>query len=312
MTPLIRLNYPELLRDATKLSYNDPLTGSSPDIELSVIDRGTVPIRAKATLDVEIGRANSPYWLRAGLFEVDRILKQKDRTRTIAATGLPLSDPELKIKREASYADYRLADILTEIAARYSLTVFTRDLPPIEFSQLAQTNQSDLDFLNSLGNRLGAIFKIENKQLIFSLLIELEKREPLFELNSIDFFDYSETILGDRTYQYINYEIVLFGDKQIIRVEDDRVSNGEILEYRGAAVSADDPDLFVIAAREQLRQINSANYLFNCGVLGRHDLIAGSTFLLDGRLAFVDRALHTIDTQGGEWLCTLNCRYLPT
>jgi hypothetical protein len=313
-TPIVKLNYPQLVPEIVKVTYSDPLTGSSPDIELNVIDKGKLPVKAKDTLQLELGRANSPYRLRAGLFEIDRIGMQDPitRVRTIAATGLPLSDPELKVKRDADYSQYRLGDILTEFAARYGLSVFTRDLPLIEFSQLAQTNQSDLDFLNSLGNRLGALFKIENKQLIFSLLIELEKRAPIFSISNKDFFSYSETVLNEEVYQYIDYEIVLFGDRQMVRVEDDRIKNGLVKFYRGAAISADDPDLVVIAAREQLRQINGANYLFNIEILGRYEIIAGSTFLVDGRLAFVDRAVHTIDIEGKkDWIVALNCRYLP-
>lgn len=312
--PIVRLNYSQLIPDLAKVVYSDPLTGSSPDIELSVANRGNLPVRAGDTLELELGRVNSPYRLRAGFFEIDRIGMQDPVTsvKTIAATGLPLSNPELKTKRDADYSQYRLVDILTEFAARYDLTVFTRDLPSVEFSQLAQTNQSDLDFLNSLGNRLGALFKIENNQLIFSLLIELEKIPPKFSISKTDYFSYNETVLNTEIYQYIDYEIVLFGDRQTVRVEDDRVSNGAIKSYRGAAISADDPDLVLIAAREQLRQINGANYLFNIEISGRHEIIAGSTFLVDGRLAFVDRAVHTIDIEGKkDWICALNCRYLP-
>jgi len=311
MPSLIRLNYPRLITDVVKLSYSDPLTGGSPDIELSVIDRGIIPIAPKATIELEIGRVDSVYRLKAGLFEVDRISLQNN-LRTIAATGLPLSDPQLKLKRDADYSEYRLIDILEEIAERYQLSVFTLDLPDIEFSQIAQTNQSDLDFLNGLANRIGAVFKIENRELIFTLLIDLETRPPLFAINSTQFINYSETILGTETYQYIDYEVVLFGDREYIRVEDTRVSNGKIITYRGAGVGADDENLMVIAARDQLRRINGANYLFDFEILGDWRMIAGSVFTLDGRSAFVDRVIHTIDTQDKlDWVASLSCRYLP-
>jgi hypothetical protein len=300
-----------LITDIVTISYSDPLTGGSPDIELSVVDRGVIPIAPKATIELEIGRVESPYRLRAGLFEVDRISLQNN-LRTIAATGLPLSDPQLKLKRDADYSEYRLIDILEEIAERYRLSVFTIDLPDIEFSQLAQTNQSDLDFLNGLANRIGAVFKIENRELIFTLLIDLETRPPLFAINSTQFINYSETILGTETYQYIDYEVVLFGDREYIRVEDTRVFNGKIITYRGAGVGADDENLMVIAAREQLRRINGTNYLFDFEILGDWRMIAGSVFTLDGRSAFVDRVIHTINTQDKlDWVASLSCRYLP-
>lgn len=311
MTSLIRLNYQRLIADITKLSYSDPLTGGSPDIELSVIDRGLIPIAPKSTIELEIGRTDSPYRLRAGLFEVDRIGLQ-DNLRTIAATGLPLSDTQLKLNRDGDYAEYRLIEVLEEIAERYSLSVFTQDLPNIQFSQLAQTNQSDIDFLNGLANRIGAVFKIENRQLIFTLLIDLETRPPLFSINSTQFINYSETILGIDNYQYIDYEVVLFGDREFIRVEDDRVSNGKIITHRGAGIGADDENLLIISAREKLRQINGANYLFNFEILADWRMIAGSVFTVDGRSAFVDRVVHTIDTEAKrEWVATLSCRYLP-
>jgi uncharacterized protein YaiE (UPF0345 family) len=90
------------------------------------------------------------------------------------------------------------------------------------------------------------------------------------------------------------------------------VSNGKIITYRGAGVAADDENLMIIAAREQLRQINGANYLFDFEILGDWRMIAGSVFTVDGRSAFVDRVIHTIDTQDKlDWVASLSCRYLP-
>lgn len=312
MPPIVKLNYPHLIRDVTKLTYNDPLTGGSPDIELTVIDRGMLPVALKSSLELELGRSESPYRLRAGIFEVDRIMTG-DRTRTIAATGLPLSDPQLRVKRDGDFAEFTLVEILQEFADRYSLSIFTRDLPDIEFSQLAQTNQSDLDFLNSLATRLGSVFKIENRQLIFTQMIDLESRSPLFEIRSSELVNFSETILGTEIYQFIDFEVVLFGDTEFIRVEDDRVSNGKVIEYRGAGVNADDENLLIIGAREKLREINGANHLFTIDLPGDWRMIAGSTFLLDKKIAFIDRVVHTIDTGGKNfWSAALNCRYLPT
>lgn len=310
MPPIIKINYPRLVQDAIKVTYSDPLTGNSPDIELTVFDRGILPVAIRSQLELEIGRSESPYRLRAGIFEVDRIMTS-DRMRTIAATGLPLSDPQLKTLRDEDFAEFMLIDILQFFADRYSLTVFTRDLPEIEFSNLAQTKQSDLEFLNSLANRIGAVFKIENRQLIFTLLIDLEKRLPLFSLETSEIIKFSETILGTEIYQYIDYEVVLFGDTEYIRVEDDRVSNGKVTEYRGAGVGADDENLLIISAREKLRQINGANHLFEIEVMGDSRLIAGSTFTINKKLAFCDRAVHTIDASKGIWVAALSCRYLP-
>jgi hypothetical protein len=313
MSPLIKLNYSHLVRDAIKLAYNDPLTGGSPDIELTVVDRGYAPIAVKDALELEIGRTENVYRLRAGIFEVDRVDRVGgDRLRTIAATGLPLSDPQLKVKRDEDYAEFKLIEILQIVAERYDLSVFSRNLPDIEFSQLSQSNQSDLEFLNSLAARIGAVFKVENRQLIFTLLIDLEKREPLLSLKSTELIKQSETVLGAGLYQFLDYEVVLFGDREYIRVEDDRVSNGLVKEYRGGGVTADDENLLRIAAREQLRQINSGNHLFTIDVPGSWQMIAGSVFLFDNKPAFCDRVTHTIDMSSKNfWSATLSCRFLP-
>jgi hypothetical protein len=313
MPPLIKLNYSDLVKDVVKLTYNDPLTGGSPDIELTVIDRGYVPIAIKDALELEIGRTESPYRLRAGIFEVDRVdCVSGAQVRTIAATGLPLSDPQLKVKRDEDYAGFKLIEILKNIAKRYELSVFSRDLPDIEFSQLAQTNQSDLEFINSLASRVGAVFKVENRQLIFTLLIDLEKRDPLFSIKLTELMRQSETVLGSGIYQFLDYEVILFGDRSYIRVEDDRVANGLVTQYRGGGVTADDENLLMIAAHEQLRQINSANRQFTIDIPGTWQMIAGSVFLFDGKPAFCDRVTHTIDTGNRNfWSATLNCRFLP-
>lgn len=313
MPPLIKLNYSHLIKDAVKLVYNDPLTGGSPDIELTVVDKGYTPIAVKDALELEIGRTESVYRLMAGIFEVDRVDRVGgDKLWTIAATGLPLSDPQLKVKRDEDYAEFKLLEILKIVAERYDLSVFSRNLPDIEFSQLSQTNQSDLEFLNSLATRIGAVFKVENRQLIFTLLIDLEKREPLFYIRTAELIKHTETVLGTGVYQFLDYEVVLFGDREYVRVEDDRVSNGRVMTYRGGGVTADDENLLRIAAREQLRQINSGNHLFTIDVPGSSQMIAGSVLLFDGKPAFCDRVTHTIDTGSRNfWNATLNCRLLP-
>lgn len=289
--------------DPIALTYSDPLSGASPDVELELVGA----IESGTLFDIEIGYKGQTQRLRAGLFEVDRS-NRRDRTWIVSATGLPLSDPELKAKRDEDYSETALLEILKEVGDRYQLTVFAPNLPNIVFSQLQQAQQTDLEFLSELARRVGAVFKIENKNLIFTPVLDLEKQAPSFQVRSPECISYSEEITSTDRYQFLDYEVILFGDVEKIRVEDDRLSNGKVTTYRGAGVTADDDELLKLMAIEKLREINGQGHTFSIEIIGTPDLIAGSSFVFDGQKAFCDRALHRIDR---AWISTLQCRFIP-
>lgn len=294
---MIYSNYQQLITDCISFSYNDPITGKSPDIEFTIIDRGIIPIAIGAQVSIEIGSNQGPYRLDAGIFEVDRLVR-RDRQWEIGATGLPLGSTAFtRDSREADYADFLLADILQEIADRYNLSLFTPSLPDIEFSQLLQ-NESDLEFLNKLAVRLGSIFKIENNQLIFTSLIELEKRSPIFAIAQKDLIKSVENIISTNLYQFLDYG---FGDNEILRVEDSRVANNAIARYTDVAANPDDSEaLLAIAASEYLRKINGSGCTFSVEIPYLSSAVAGSVFLLDGRPIFCDRVTSSFQKAEGK------------
>ena len=84
----------------------------------------------------------------------------------IQGRGADFTD-ELKSQRSYTYKDMSIGDIVQQIASRHgkSATV-TGALANMKFKMLAQTEESDMNFLTRLAMRHDAIFTIKNGQFI--------------------------------------------------------------------------------------------------------------------------------------------------
>lgn len=300
-------NHPWLEKRVVGLSYADPLRGASPDIELGIVrENPELPVLPGEIVEVAIAYEGEQYQLKAGSFEVDKI-EMTSTVVTIQATGLPLNNPDIKRKRDNDYSETLLSEILQDVGDRYGLTPFTPNIPEIGFSNLQQTQQSDLEFLQQLAGTLGAVFKIESARLIFTLLTDLELRSPTFSLKSSGLIR-KDSVSSVKRYQFLDYEVMLFGELETTRVEDKRVSNGAIAFHRGAGLMADDENLMVLGAKEKLRQFNGEGWELDLQLAGNPYLVAGSTFLLDGEMAIVEKVTHRVIP---GWNSTIVGRFIP-
>ena len=73
---------------------------------------------------------------------------------------------EIKKKRNRSYENITLCDLIKKIADRNSLK-FRCDFSDVFFKHLAQTDESDLNLLNRIAQMYNATFNIKNDTLIF-------------------------------------------------------------------------------------------------------------------------------------------------
>lgn len=304
------LSHPWLNPFVKEFSYSDPLRSQSPDFDLTISRYSEdLPIYPGELVEVAIAYKGEQYQLNAGSFQVDKVSVNSNKY-TIQASGLPLNTTDIKEQRDNDYSEQYLSEILEDVASRYALEVFTPNLPDISFSNLQQTQQSDLEFLNQIANTLGAVFKIESNRLIFTSLLDLEMRSPTFSLDSKNllFDTRTDEITAINQYQFLNYEIMLFGELLEIQVEDSRISNGKSTNFRGAGLLADDDNLMELGAREKLRQINGEGWKTSFSCAGNPYLVAGSTFYLDGRLAFCDRVRHEVSS---FWIASIDARFIP-
>ena len=99
-----------------------------------------------------------------GLYRVENTTKDS-KTLSIKATGVNFGE-NFKVKRNITYKKVSIKDIVSQIAQRHELKVKS-DYDDYNLDSQAQTNESDMHFLNRLAKEYNAIFNVKNDTLYF-------------------------------------------------------------------------------------------------------------------------------------------------
>lgn len=127
-----------------------------------------------------------------GSFQVQTTIREKNHSLSICATGVNFSN-ELKEKRDLTYEKISIKQICSQIADRGGLKLKS-DFDEVYVVSQAQSNESDLHFLNRLAKEYNAIFNIKNDTLIFTKKIKEEKKNsdlPGYTINADDCENFS-------------------------------------------------------------------------------------------------------------------------
>ena len=99
-----------------------------------------------------------------GLYKVQRTNKNFTQL-SISATSVDFSD-SFKVKRHITYSNLSIKQIISQVASRHSLKVKC-DFDDLYILSQAQTNESDMHFLNRLAKEYNAIFNVKDNTLYF-------------------------------------------------------------------------------------------------------------------------------------------------
>ncbi|WP_342221331.1 phage late control D family protein [Candidatus Fukatsuia endosymbiont of Tuberolachnus salignus] len=137
------------------------------DIELDDSDGELALPRRGVTLSVSLGWQGEAL-IHKGTFTVDEIEHSGAPDKlTLRGRSADFRD-SLNIRREQSYHNVTLGDILTLIAQRNKLTAaLTPTLAAITITHIDQTNESDGNFITRLAQQQGAIAAIKKGTLLF-------------------------------------------------------------------------------------------------------------------------------------------------
>lgn len=127
-----------------------------------------------------------------GSFLVQTTTRDKKHILSISATGVNFTNT-LKEKRDLTYEKISIKDICKQVAARSGLKLKS-DFDDVFIVSQAQSNESDLHFLNRLAKEYNAIFNIKNDTLIFTQKIKDEKKNddlPRYIINANNCETYS-------------------------------------------------------------------------------------------------------------------------
>lgn len=103
-----------------------------------------------------------------GLFTVDEVSHSGPPDQlTVTARSADFRE-EFNLKREYSWHDVTVGDVVSAIAGRYRLQPgVSRSLKDVEIDHADQTQESDISFLTRMAELLGAIATIKNGMLLF-------------------------------------------------------------------------------------------------------------------------------------------------
>ena len=120
-----------------------------------------------AKISVALGWDNDPLVFK-GVYTVDEIGHAGPPDQlTISARSADFRDT-FNVKREYSWHDITVGDVVASIASRYDLRAgVSEELAKIEIDHADQTSESDISFLTRMAEMLGAVATIKNGMLLF-------------------------------------------------------------------------------------------------------------------------------------------------
>ena len=137
------------------------------DIEIDDADGKMMLPKRGEVLSLHLGWKNEPLIFK-GKFTVDEIEHSGPPDKLTIRGRSANFRSSLNAKREVSYHEKTLGDIITTIAKRNNVEpVIEKKLAEIKIAHIDQTNESDGSFLARLGKQEGAIAAIKNGQLLF-------------------------------------------------------------------------------------------------------------------------------------------------
>lgn len=211
-----------------------------------------------------------------GLFRVETT----DKTLTgltINAEGINYGDG-FKIRRNITYEKLSIKDIINQIAQRHELKIKS-DFEDIYLTSQAQTNESDMHFLNRIAKEYNAIFNVKNDTIYFMKKIKKNKKSdklPKFEID-LHQCDTSRIKHSNKT-QYDSCEVSWHDTKENKRHTVLVPANGgsSILKFKGSFKNKAEA---IEKAKAKLQRANQGLKEGNLGKSGESIFAGGSLTL---------------------------------
>lgn len=159
----------EVNRRLLSLTVTDNRGFEADTVELVIDDAdGKVALpRRGVDVSVSIGWEGESL-VHKGIFTVDEVSHSGPPDRlTVTARSADFRE-DFNVKREYSWHDVTVGDVVSAIAGRYNLKPgVSSSLKDVEIDHADQTSESDISFLTRMAELLGAIATIKNGMLLF-------------------------------------------------------------------------------------------------------------------------------------------------
>lgn len=168
-----------ILKDLSSLTVTDYANNNSDQLDIEVIGQYKRPTSSNE-IKVYLGYETLKL---IGVFKVTETKKSLKRLQ-ITATGVDFKS-NFKVKRNKNFENVKIIDIVKQIAAKYDLKVKC-DFDDLYIKSVAQTNESDMSFLNRLADEYNAIFNLKDETIYFVKKVINDKKNELLPRYTID------------------------------------------------------------------------------------------------------------------------------
>lgn len=264
-----------LVKNLISISFKDEANSKSDEITIKVTGEFQRP-SYQDELKLSFGYKEESTIFNCGTFIVQTTTKENDNLLTITATGADFAS-SLKEKKNKTYESMSIGQIVEGVANESGLKTNT-DFDEDFVLSIAQSDESDLHFLNRLAKEHNAIFNIKNQTLIFKKKIKgANKNEdlPTYTINKKDTLSLSIKHSSKTLYKSCK---AIWQDTKQNKIKEVLSGSGEpCINMRGTF--KDDAD----AKSKADAKLQQANQGIICGSMG----LEGGVYYAGGKLNLV-------------------------
>ena len=316
-------NSKDISKDISKslisVTYSDAEEGETDEVQIELEDtdglwRDSWYPQKKDSIELSIGYDG--VLMYCGKFVIDEVaLRGAPDTVTLRGLAAAISSP-LRSKNSTAHESQTLKQIAEKIATKNGLTV-SGEIGNIAIARVTQNRETDLAFLARVAKEYGYLFSIRDKNLIFTSIYNIEKGQPVLDIDRTDLISYSVT---DKSVKTFKAATVKYREPKTNKVVSATVKAGDPLEggdgvVGGATSTTADDEMLITAKAENeqqarlkaqaaLHRANTTGQDGNFTLYGEPLFVAGNNFLLTGMGALsgrwhISKSTHTISRSGG-------------
>ena len=283
----------QIAKNLVSISFKDEANSKSDEITIKVAGEFKRP-SYEDEIKLSFGYLDDNEIFNCGLFVVQTTTKDNDNVLSITATGADFSST-LKEKQNKTFEGVSVGQIVADIASKNGLKSNT-DFDDIYVLSLAQSDESDLHFLNKLAKQQNAIFNIKNQTLVFKKKIKEAKKNDTLPIYTINKKDTLSLSIKHSSKTYYNSCKAIWQDTKLNEIRELLCGSGDpCLNYRGTF--KDDADA-KLKADAKLQQANQG---IICGSLS----VEGGAYYAGGILNLVG----TLEDDGEYQITSINHTY---
>lgn len=309
-------NAKDITRDITdqllNIQYSDKTGGESDTLEITLEDKDLrwqnswYPNKGDT---MELIIRQNDLQLKSGVFEVDELQCQSSINGDIFSIKGLGAGIKKKMRTKNSYAheDKSLREIAATVAAGLGLTVIG-SVPDIYLNRSNQCRETDLGYLNRIGNDYGCVFSVRGSSLIFTYYKDLESRNPSLILSKQDLISWDLKDTTHKTFKKsrlkhhdpMSKEVIDFSANYNDDGEDEEESGQDDLELRSRVENKRQAEA---KAKHALFKTNTQGIGGDIVMPGNLLFVSGNNFQLNGAGIFsgifhILESVHTLNRAG--------------